>query len=46
MSFSTFIAALLTEALGIQWAIGGLAMILVLLSFFALAFFRRIRNLE
>ena len=46
MSFSTFLAGLLTEALGIQWAIGSLAIVLVLLSFFAMTFFKRIRNLE
>jgi MFS family permease len=47
MSFSTFIAGLLTEVTGsVQWSIGGLAIILVVLSFAALAFFKRIRNLE
>lgn len=47
MSFSTFIAGLLTEVTGsVQWSIGGLAIILVVLSFVALAFFKRIRNLE
>jgi MFS family permease len=47
MSFSTFVAGALTELTGnVQWAIGGLAMILVILSFIALAFFKHIRNLE
>ena len=46
MSFSTFIAGLLTKAFGIQWAMGGLALVLVVLSLFAIAFFKRIRNLE
>jgi MFS family permease len=47
MSFSTFLAGVLTEATGsVQWSIGGLALGLVLLSFLALAFLKRIRNLE
>lgn len=46
MSFSTFLAAALTEAVGIQWSIGGLALVMVVLSFVALAFFKTIRNLE
>lgn len=46
MSFSTFVAAALSEAIGIQWSIGSLALCMVLLSFIALAFFKTIRNLE
>ena len=47
MSFSTFIAGALTELTGnVQWAIGGLALILVVLSISAIIFVRRIRNLE
>ncbi|HEY96322.1 MAG TPA: MFS transporter [Dehalococcoidia bacterium] len=46
MSFSTFIAGLLTKAFGIQWSMGGLALVLVGLSVIALIFFKRIRNLE
>ncbi len=47
MSFSTFLAGLLTEVTGsVQWSIGSLAITLVVLSFVALAFFKRIRNLE
>ncbi|HEY94937.1 MAG TPA: MFS transporter [Dehalococcoidia bacterium] len=47
MSFSTFIAGALTELTGnVQWAIGGLALILVVLSISAIIFVKRIRNLE
>ena len=46
MSFSTFLAAALSEAIGIQWSIGSLALCMVLLSFVALTFFKRIRTLE
>lgn len=46
MSFSTFIAGLLTKAFGIQWAMGGLALVLVALSLIAIIFFKRIRDLE
>ncbi len=46
ISFGTFAAGLLAESMGIQWAIGGLAMSLVLLSILALAFVPRIRNLD
>ena len=46
MSFSTFIAGLLSEIIGIQWAIGGLAAILIFISVIALVFVPRIRNLE
>ncbi len=46
MSFSTFIAGLISEIMGIQWAIGGLAMILILLSLIALIFVPRISKLD
>jgi len=47
MSFSTFVAGVLTELTGnVQWAIGGLALILVVLSISAIIFVKRIRNLE
>lgn len=46
MSLSTFLAAALSEAVGIQWSIGSLALCMVLLSFIALMFFKTIRNLE
>ncbi|MFC2016117.1 MFS transporter [Chloroflexota bacterium] len=45
-SFSTFAAGLLTEAMGVQWAVGGFAMVLVLLSILTLVFFPKIRELD
>lgn len=45
-SFGTFAAGLLAEAVGVQWAVGGFAMVLVLLSILALAFIPRIRKLD
>ena len=47
MSFSTFVAGALTEMTGnVQWAIGGLALVLVVLSLLAITFLKSIRNLE
>jgi MFS family permease len=46
ISFSTFAAGLLAEAVGVQWAVGGFAMGLVLLSVLVLAFVPRLRNLD
>jgi len=46
ISFSTFAAGLLAEAVGVQWAVGGFAMGLVLLSVLMLAFVPRLRNLD
>ncbi|MFC2044316.1 hypothetical protein ACFLT8_03865 [Chloroflexota bacterium] len=45
-SFGTFSASLLTEAIGIQWAVDGFAMVLVLISTLALIFTPQIRKLE
>lgn len=45
-SFGTFAAGLFAEAVGVQWAVGGFAMVLVLLSILALAFIPRIRKLD
>jgi len=45
-SLGTFGAGLLTEAIGVQWALGGFAILLVLLSVLALAFVPRVRNLQ
>jgi len=45
-SFGTFAAGLLAEAVGVQWAVGGFAMVLVLMSILALAFIPRIRKLD
>lgn len=46
MGLGTFSASLLAEAIGIQWAIGGFAMLLVLLCLLTLAFIPRLRNLK
>jgi len=46
MSLGTFVAGLLAEVLGVQWAVGGFAMCLTFLSILALVFLRRVRNLD
>jgi MFS family permease len=46
ISFGTFAAGLLAEAVGVQWAVGGFAMALAFLSIMALIFISHIRNLE
>ncbi len=46
ISFSTFAAGVLAEAVGVQWAVGGFAMGLTLLSVLVLAFVPRLRNLD
>ena len=45
-SLGTFFAALIAERMGAQWAVGGFAMVLALLSIFGLAFVPRIRKLD
>jgi MFS family permease len=45
-SFATFSAGLITEAIGVQWAVGGFAIVLTLLSILALAFVPRLRSLD
>jgi len=45
-SFATFAAGLIAEAVGVQWAVGGFAIVLVLLSILALAFIPRLRKLD
>ncbi|MFC1897751.1 MFS transporter [Chloroflexota bacterium] len=45
-SFSTFLAGLMTDYIGIEWSVGGFAIILVIFSILALAFIRRIRDLD
>jgi MFS family permease len=45
-SLGTFFAGILAEAIGIQWAIGGLAVILVIASAALLIFTPRLRKLE
>ena len=46
ISFGTFAAGLLADSVGVQWAVGGFAMALAILSILVLAFVPRIRNLE
>lgn len=46
MSVGTFAAGLLAESVGAQWAIGGFASVLVLISILAMIFIPRIRNLD
>jgi len=45
-SFGTFAVGLMAEAMGVQWALGGFAMVLVFMSILALAFVPRIRRLD
>lgn len=45
-SLGTFGVGLLAEVIGIQWAVGGFAMILVFLSILTLAFVPRLRRLD
>ena len=46
VSFGAFIAGILTESLGVQMALGGFAVLLVLMSTATLIFVPRIRRLE
>jgi len=46
ISFGTFAAGLLAESIGVQWAVGGFALAIVLLSIMALSFMSRVRNLD
>ena len=46
MSFGVFFAGLMTDAIGVQWSIGGLAILLCLVCIGALAFSQRLRKLE
>ena len=45
-SFAVFFAGVLTDSIGVQWAVGGLAIALVVVSILALAFVRPIRDLD
>ncbi len=45
-SLGTFAAGLLAEGIGVQWAVGGFAMVLVLVSILALVFLPRLRKLD
>jgi hypothetical protein len=45
-SFSTFLAGLLTQGVGVQWAIGSFAILLAVISVAVLIFVPRIRRLD
>jgi MFS family permease len=45
-SFSTFLAGLIAQGVGVQWAIGSFAMLLVLVSVVVLVFVPHIRRLD
>ncbi len=45
-SFGTFVAGLMAESMGVQWAVGGFAMVLVLMSILTLVFVPRLRKLD
>ncbi len=45
-SFGVFTAGMMAERIGVQWSVGSLAMILILVFVLALAFLPRIRNLD
>ncbi|MBI2829722.1 MAG: MFS transporter [Chloroflexi bacterium] len=45
-SFATFAAALLAEQVGVQWAVGSLAIVLVVMCLVVLAFVPRLRKLD
>ena len=45
-SFAVFFAAILTESIGVQWAIGGLAIMLATLSILSIVFVSSIRKLD
>ncbi len=45
-SFAVFAAGVLTDIIGVQWAVGGLAIILIVFSIFMLVFMPRMRRLD
>ncbi|OGO20344.1 MAG: hypothetical protein A2Z15_00985 [Chloroflexi bacterium RBG_16_50_11] len=45
-SFGTFFAAMLVDTLGVQWSVGGMALVLAVLSVAALLFIPRLRKLD
>jgi len=45
-SFGAFAAGVLAEKVGVQWAVGGFAIVLVFLSILALTFIPRVRRLD
>ncbi len=45
-NLGTFVAGLLAESMGVQWVVGGFAIVLVLLSILSLLFLPRLRRLD
>lgn len=45
-SLSTFLAGVMAEGVGVQWAVGGLAIILIVMTLITIAFIPRIRKME
>ena len=45
-SFGTFATGVLAETMGVQWAVGGFALVLVVLAILSLAFVPRLRRLD
>jgi len=45
-SFGSFFAAILVSSIGVQWSVGGMALLLVVLSVAALLFIPRLRKLD
>jgi len=45
-SFGVFFAGILTDIIGVRWSVGGLAIMLVILSIYMLIFMPRLRNLD
>ena len=45
-SFGVFLAGVMTDIVGVRWSVGGLAIMLVILSIYLLAFVPRLRNLD
>ena len=45
-SFGTFGAGLLAEAIGVQWSVGGLALVLIFMAILGLFFLPRLRRLD
>jgi MFS family permease len=46
MGFGAFGAGLMTEVVGVQWAVGGLAAVLIPVSLLVIAFVPRLRRLD
>ena len=45
-SFGVFFTGIMTDIVGVQWAVGGLAIILVFFSIYMLAFMPKLRRLD